>query len=295
MRFFTKLIIFFITSLSLAHADCKNKIVVAVVDTGIDAEHDLIKGHLWQNPSHREKFYGWDFATNSPNPTDHHGHGTHIAGIINQVSNCALIMPLRYYSPTATGTVNLKRSIDAINFAVDHGAQVINYSGGGPESSEEERMAFARAEQKGIIMVLAAGNEHHNIDNNPDYRYYPASYSFNTSIVVANAIPGKSANRDHLAVSSNWGKYSVDVATYGSDILSSIPNNRYEKMTGTSQSTAFVTGFVVELLSKNPRLSMQSIKYQLQKHTRRSLSLFGQVRTGGILEIQKNGRSPATN
>jgi subtilisin family serine protease len=287
MRFFTTLVILFITSCSITYAnECEHPVVVAVIDTGIDAKHELIKDHLWQNPSSKTPFYGWDEYLNTRNPIDYHGHGTHVAGIINQVTNCAKIMAIRYYSQYASGHVNLNNTIKALNFAIDNGAKIINYSGGGPMSSFEERSALKRAEDKGIIVVAAAGNDKHDIDFGGGY--FPASYGLKNIIVVANV-----NNQNGLSDQSNWGVSSVDVATYGDAINSSIPGNRYGKMTGTSQATAFVSGYIVNLLSHNPIMSLDKIKYFLMKHSVKSRKLANLVRSGGVLKIDFQGRQPA--
>ena len=139
-------------------------IVVAVIDTGIDANHPDLKPNLWKAPGSDAHglpaIYGWDFVTKTPNPVDYHGHGTHIAGIIGAVANQksgtagvnqqVQIMPVRYYSESAPGSVNLANTIKALHYAIDNGARIINYSGGGPEYSEEEYQAMKKDESKGI-------------------------------------------------------------------------------------------------------------------------------------------------
>lgn len=295
MRFLTVLIISSITlSLFSAQAECKNKIIVGVVDTGIDPSHEQIKNHLWQDPYHKDTFYGWDVSLNTQNPVDSHGHGTHIGGIINHVTNCALLMPVRYYVESAPGQINVENSVKALEFAVNHGARVINYSGGGALPSSQEKSILENAKSKGIIVVVAAGNEHHNLDQaGSDTKYYPASYGLDNIIVVANAKHGTSPKYDDLSRSSNWGHDSVDVAVYGEDIVSSIPGNRYRTMTGTSQATAFVSGYIVSLLSKNPNLSITKIKDQLSRNTVKTFNLFTKVKSGGVLIVPMTGRSPA--
>jgi thermitase len=293
MRFLTQLLIFFITTYpALSHASsCKNKILVGIIDTGIDSTHEMIRDTLWQDPSRKDRVYGWDFVLNAQNPIDEHGHGTHIGGIINQVTNCAILMPIKYYEQNSPAMLNVSRSVKALKYAVDHGVKVINYSGGGPESNDEERQILEKANEKGIIVIVAAGNDHHNIDTK-EYHYYPASYALPNIIIVAN-VRHTSDGQDKLALSSNWGRDSVDVATYGEDILSSIPNKRYAKMTGTSQSTAFVSGYIVELLSQHPHLSINKIKLELLKHTTRTVFLFAKVKSGGVLVLPMHGREPA--
>jgi subtilisin family serine protease len=159
-------------------------IVVAVIDTGIDANNKDLQKNLWKDPNSKENVYGWNFVTDSANPNDDHGHGTHVAGIIGAtvdtengmsgVAHHVSIMAVKYYSEANPGSVNLKNTVRAINYAVEHGARIINYSGGGPEFAEDEYLAIKKAEAKGVLFVSAAGNEHQNTDLSENY-YYPTT------------------------------------------------------------------------------------------------------------------------
>ena len=136
-------------------------IIVAVIDTGIDPKHPDLKANLWHKFGTDE--YCWDFVTNKKNPVDEHGHGTHVAGIIGAsakskagatgVAKKVSIMAIRYYSKDATGAQNLSNTIKAINYAIDNGANIINYSGGGAEFSAAEFQAIKRAEKKGVLIA----------------------------------------------------------------------------------------------------------------------------------------------
>ena len=113
--------------------------------------------------------HGWNFVSNNSDLTDNHGHGTHIAGIIGAmggnnkgiigISPNVSLMILKYYDPKVSSTDNLKNTIQAIRYAIDKGAQIINYSGGGTDYSQEEFEGVRLAEKKGILFVAAAGNE----------------------------------------------------------------------------------------------------------------------------------------
>lgn len=241
------------------------KIVVAVIDTGIDPNHKSLSPNLWHDPkSTRSSIFGWNFVSDAPNPADVHGHGTHVAGIIGAlidpvsgisgVAHRVSIMPVKYYSESNPGSVNLMNTVRAINWAVDHGARIINYSGGGPEFSQDEYDAIRKAEAKGVLFVAAAGNEHQNTDLKTN-SYYPSAYRLSNILSVA-----ATNIHNHLLASSNWGKATVDVAAPGENILSTLPYGRIGYMTGTSQATAFVTGLAALLLAHNPSLSPQELK-----------------------------------
>jgi subtilisin family serine protease len=259
-------------------------VVVAVIDTGIDANHKDLKGNIWHDPKHPDT-YGWNFVTNKPNPFDDHGHGTHVSGIIGAiadpqsgvsgVAHRVSIMPVKYYSDSNPGSVNLRNTVRAINYAVEHGAKIINYSGGGPEFSEDEYLAIKKAEAAGVLFVAAAGNEHQDTDLVENY-YYPSAYHLSNIISVA-----ATDIHNNLLRSSNWGKNKVDVAAPGENIYSTLPGGRYGYMSGTSQATAFVTGVAALLLSENPKLTPPKLKKLILSSVDRFPQLKGKLATGG--------------
>lgn len=266
-------------------------IVVAVIDTGIDPKHPLLKNNLWKSPKD-PSVYGWNFVTNKPNPTDDHGHGTHVAGIIGATTDLTQgisgviqnvsIMAVKYYSEASPGAVNLSNTIKALNYAIDNGAQIINYSGGGPEFSEDEYLAMKKAEAKGILVVAAAGNERKNSDLIENY-YYPAAYGLSNIISVA------AIDRDNLLLrSSNWGVKKVDVAAPGENIYSTLPDGRVGYMSGTSQATAFVSGMAALLLSQDSSLTPSKIKEIIRGSTDSIATLKGRIASGGRVNAYKS-------
>ncbi len=274
-------------------------VVVAVIDTGIDPNHPELKNCLWKAPTQAGRLtsgsvYGWDFVNKTANPVDTHGHGTHIAGIIAAAANPkegtagvapnVQIMAVKYYSETAPGSVNLANTIKALHYAIDNGARIINYSGGGPEYSEEEYQAMKKAEQKGVLIVAAAGNDHRNTDE-VDNRYYPAAYRQKglTNIITVASI----SQENHLLPSSNWGAGSVDVAAPGEGILSTFPGGRHQKMTGTSQATAFVSGIAALLISKQPALTPSQVRDLILRNVDPVTALYRKVATGGKVNAYK--------
>jgi subtilisin family serine protease len=259
-------------------------IVVAVIDTGIDSTHPDLQKNIWHEKDD-PNVYGWNFVSNRANPVDEHGHGTHVAGIIGAVANPQTgvsgvahrvsIMAVKYYSDANPGPVNLSNTIKALNYAIDHGARIINYSGGGPEFSEEEYFAIKRAEAKGILVVAAAGNDHHNTDLVENY-YYPAAYHLSNIIsVTATDI------HNNILSSSNYGKTKVDVAAPGENIYSTLPGGRYGYMTGTSQATAFVSGMAALLLSQDPTLTPVQLKEIIKGSVDHLPQLANKVASGG--------------
>ncbi|MBC7385304.1 MAG: S8 family serine peptidase [Cryobacterium sp.] len=263
-------------------------VVVAVIDTGLDANHPDLKANVYHDAAGN---YGYDFVKNSVNPKDDHGHGTHVAGIIGAISNPKTgvsgvaqgvsIMSVKYYADTNSGALNLKNTVKAIEWAVNNGAKVINYSGGGPEFAEEEYVALKKAESKGIVVVTAAGNEHSDTDL-PENYYYPSAYRL-TNIISVSATD----INNKLIGSSNWGKTKVDVTAPGENIYSTLPNGMYGYMTGTSQATAFVSGIAALMLSKDPTLTPARIKEVIRASVDLYPELSGKVASGGRVNAKK--------
>lgn len=276
-------------------------IVVAVIDTGLDATHPDLAQNLWHDPA-MPSVYGWNFINNKPNPIDEHGHGTHVAGIIGAVSDPKTgisgvahrvkIMPIKYYSDANPGSVNLRNTVQAFNYAIEHGAKIINYSGGGPEFSEYEYLAIKRAESKGILVIAAAGNEHENTDL-PENKYYPAAYGLSNMVTVASA-----DIHNNLLAGSNYGKKSVDLSAPGENIYSTLPGDRFGYMSGTSMAAPFVTGTAVLLLACNPKLTPIQLKELMMNSVDKFPQQKEKTKTGGrvnayaalLLAKQKYGK-----
>lgn len=265
---------------------CKGdkSIIVAVIDTGIDVNHEDLKDNLWVNPGESgldadgndkatngidddgngfiDDVHGWNFVSNNNRLDDNHGHGSHVAGIIGAkggngvgisgVAPNVSLMILKYFDPKVPATDNLRNTVQAINYAVKMNARIINYSGGGLEYSQEEKDAIIEAQKKGILFVAAAGNER----SNSDYvRYYPADYKLSNIISVTAHNPS-----DNVLASSNYGTETVDIAAPGETVISTLPGNRYGVMTGTSQATGFVSGAAALVLSQYPEFSAEEVK-----------------------------------
>lgn len=258
------------------------RINVCVVDTGIDATHPDLKDNICRGKNDE---FGFDFVTGKKNPGDLHGHGSHVAGIVGATARAGAgasgvapnicISAARYYSDTATGAQNLSNTVKAINYCVDSGAHIINYSGGGAEFSAAELKAIQRAEAKGIIFVAAAGNEYQNTDETGN-SYYPAAYGLSNIIAVA-----ATNIRNQILPSSNWGKKHVHVAAPGENIFSTLPKGKYGYLTGTSQATAFVSGLAALILSENPKLKPYEVRDIIMASADKIPGLEQKVASGG--------------
>lgn len=246
------------------------EILVAIIDTGGDISHPEIASRLWVNEGEvgldakgRDKskngmdddrngyiddVHGWNFVDGSPDLKDHHGHGTHIGGIISQVAPHARLMFLKYYDPKSSQPSSMTGTVNAIRYATRMGAKIINFSAGGRVPYAAEKIAIANARDAGVLFVTAAGNEGLDTDIFP---YYPASYRLSNILAVAAVGPSK-----RLLPISNFGKRTVHIAAPGDAIFSALPQSQHGNMTGTSQATAFATGAAALLLSRShPRLA----------------------------------------
>jgi len=233
-------------------------VIVAVIDTGLDIEHQDLKANVW-NSTDGESF---------GELVDTVGHGTHVSGIISAMCDKISIMPLKY--------TDFASSLKAIRYAIDHGADVINYSGGGKGASSEEFALLKEAEQKGIILVAAAGNDGEDLGKSP---YFPAAYGLSNIISVA-----ATDRNNSLIKESNYGE-GVDIAAPGLDIFSSLPGNRYGLLSGTSQAAAFVTGAVAMVKSNYPELTITEIKTIIISSAKHSKELENKVRSEGVVDI----------
>lgn len=202
-------------------------------------------------------------------------HGTHVSGIIAAVRNNGVGMDgvadnVRIMAVKAVpdGDERDKDVALAIRYAVDNGAQIINMSFGKPFSPHKDWVdaAVKYAEEKGVLLVHAAGNDGANNDSvpnypNPDYLDGTTATNF---ITVGASNTGTTS--DKVAPFSNYGKKGVDLFAPGVQIYSTIPGgNKYGSASGTSMASPVVAGVAALVLSYYPELSARQLKYVLEK------------------------------
>ncbi len=248
-------------------------IVVAVIDTGVDATHPDLAPNMWVNEGeiagngidddgngYVDDVHGWDFVRGDGDPDDLDGHGTHVAGTVAArgddgygvvgTAYGARIMGLKFLEGRAGGSTY--DAAAAIHYAVNHGADVINASWAGPGYSTTLRNAINYARSRGVVFVAAAGNEGRDNDR---YSNYPASYDLANVVSVA-----ASDRRDRLAGFSNFGDQSVDVAAPGDQIVSTVPGASWSYMNGTSMAAPMVSGVAALLKSARSSLSADAVR-----------------------------------
>src|SRR5262249_33950829 len=153
------------------------------------------------------------------------------------------------------GSGNAADAIDAILYAANNGARVMNNSWGGGGFSQALRDAIEYAQQHNVVFVAAAGNEGSDNDATPSY---PASYDVPNVLSVAAYGPTGA-----LASFSNFGRQTVDLAAPGVDILSSVPGNSYKTFSGTSMATPHVSGVAALLLARNPQATYRQVMIRI--------------------------------
>jgi subtilisin family serine protease len=278
-------------------------IPVAIVDTGVDYNHADLRNNMWRNPREPvngvdddqngfvDDVYGADFANDDGDPNDDSSHGTHVAGIIGAEGNNAAgvagvnwrarMIGLKFLDQNGEG--NTADAAEAIDYAVQVGARVVNASWGGPAFSYTLFKAIRNAGNRGVVVVAAAGNSGDNTDSSPEY---PASYDLPNIISVAATDVG-----DTLVDFSNFGARTVDLAAPGDEIYSTVPRfvstSTFAYFSGTSMAAPYVAGAADLFLSRNPAASVQQVRDTILQTVDPLPTLAGKTVTGGRLNIAK--------
>jgi uncharacterized repeat protein (TIGR02543 family) len=226
-----------------------NEVIVAVIDTGIDILHNEFIGRI-SNLSYNAvtETIGLEAVV------DDQGHGTMVSGIIAAVKNnrtgiagITSNVKVMAIKANASGEDTFKDSalIEGIYYAVDNGADIINLSLGSNYPNPLVKDALDYAETHGVIVVAASGN-----DGN-DEAFYPAAFPSTISV--------SSIGEDlSIAEYSNFGE-TIDISAPGSDIITTIMNNSYGSVSGTSFAAPQVVGALALMLSYFPDMSAEEI------------------------------------
>ena len=284
-------------------------VVIAIVDSGVDYNHEDLAANMWVNPGeipgngqdddgngYIDDVYGYDFGDGDSDPMDPDDHGTHVAGIAGAVGNNgvgvagvnwnAKLMALRIQQ--GTGSFPVAAAIEALDYIVmmktqyDVNIVVSNHSYGGPGFSQAEQAAQQAAISAGVVSVAAAGNDTNDNDASPSY---PVSYPIDGLIAVA-----ATTDADDIASFSNYGLTSVDIGAPGQQILSTVPNNGYEFFDGTSMASPEVAGAVAFLNSIAPGLAVDDAVNAILQGADPIPALQGKVATGARLNLFESAK-----
>nr|WP_115092990.1 S8 family serine peptidase [Synechococcus sp. UW106] len=304
-------------------------VVVAVIDTGIDLDHEDLKDNLWVNDGeisgngidddgngYIDDVHGWNFIDNVSS-TGGGSHGTHVAGIIGAVGDNekgitgvtmdVQLMDLNWFGSKGANEEKLYNGIfDAINYAINNGAHVINLSletaskgsiydyikGDTYNSYERYREALTRATDNGVTVIVAAGNDNQDLSGD-SWISLPAFLSSEIQGVISVAAV---ANDGQKASYSNYSG-NVTIGAPGGDrntatqpseankIFSTIPSG-YGYMKGTSMAAPVVSGAVALLIEHNPGLSPSQIEDILVESSQKRRDLQYLVQDSAFLDLE---------
>lgn len=286
-------------------------VIIAVIDTGVDYNHPDLVDNIWKNPHEIcnngldddgngkiDDCVGWNFFDDDNQPLDDEPHGTHVAGIIGALGNNMMgisgvmwyvqMMPLKFIGfhedvADCGGDTHfcgdVFDEIEAIHYAVSHGAKIINASFGEYTFSAEESNAISEADAADVLFVAAAGNDGVNNDLTP---LYPASYTLPNIISVA-----ATDQNDKRAAFSNFGSTSVDVAAPGVYILSTFPANGYDFVDGTSMAAPHVSGLAGLLWGYYTHFNHHQVIATILNYTDLIPSLIGSIGTAGRINAYR--------
>jgi subtilisin family serine protease len=285
--------------------------VIAVFDGGVDYRHTDLDSAMWVNPGEvagdgidndnngvSDDIHGFNVGFNSGDVMKGEGtdHGTHVAGIIAAEDNGegntgvaagkAKIMSVGGLYDGADLLTNFERSVDyVVKMKTEKGVNVraINASFGDAYQNKADQARWQAAVQKladaDILLVAATANGNgSNMNNVPDM---PANLDLPNVLTVASM----DKRNDKLARFSSHGDKVVELAAVGEDVLSTVPGNRWEQMSGTSMATPRVAATAMRMFAENPHLTAAQVRDMLVQTVEKDADLTGKVSTGGKLDI----------
>lgn len=276
------------------------EVVIAVVDSGIDYTYADIYNAIWVNPNevqdnkvdddkngYVDDLIGWNFVDKRALPYDDNGHGTFIAGIIGAEHNNSLggkgvcpnckIMSLRFLD--ADGMGDDEDSYKSVRYAIDNGAKVINLSFAGEGYDSTMAKLIDRGAKKGILFVVAAGNDS---DSNDVESTYPANFNKENLITV-----GASDKNGGWWWKSNYSPSKVHVAIPGHEIWGPWNDKKWYKGSGTSFAAPIVSAVAGLMFTVNPNLTPAQVKDILIKTSNKAKGFETKVLSGGIVDAEK--------
>ncbi|MCC6251834.1 MAG: S8 family peptidase [Bacteroidia bacterium] len=247
-------------------------VVIGIVDSGTDIDHpdlvgnikynynDPINGIDDDNDGYIDNFRGWDISENDNNPNiDNSAHGSHVSGCAAASTNNGIgvaspgfnckFLPVKCAAQSSTTTID--SGYEGITYAADHGCKIINCSWGGSFYTDlgQDVINYATI-NKDALVIASAGND------NVDAPSYPAAFQYVTSVAATTI-------SDKKATFSNYN-YTVDVSAPGNNIYSTVYNNSYTSMSGTSMASPVAAGAAAIIRSHFPSFNALQAGEQLR-------------------------------
>lgn len=267
----------------------EKSIIIGVVDTGVDISCDILKDKIVNNTyeikdnnkdddknGYTDDNVGWDFFNGDNSIYDkklYDYHGTYICTNIAQLVPNVSLLPVKFMRGTK-GTI--EDAIEAVNYAIERGAKIINCSWNLNKYSQE--LYDIMKENKNIIFVCAAGNSSVNMD---EEEIYPCSFNLD-NIISVGAVDAKGK----MYGASGYGN-SVDIMALGVDVDVTVPDNDVTSVSGTSIATSFVSATVALMLALNPKLTAVDIKRTLVDTANPIAKLKGKCLSNGCLNVKE--------
>jgi len=274
-------------------------ILIGVVDSYVDVNNAQLAPRIQVNAEeipnngldddgngYVDDYLGHSFISNPSTGSTLSDHGSHVTGVIaadhdtgsiKGIAPKAKIIPAPFIDGRNGGSIG--DAILAMQYASSRGARIINASWGGAPCMTSLRNAFVELNNRGVLVVVAAGNEGTDLDYSPDF---PAAFNLPNQITVAAANVS-----DFMPSWSNRGFGLVHLAAPGAEILSTLANNRVGHMDGTSMAAPFVSGAAALLWSAQPTATLAEIKNALLRSVDITPYHEYKVQTLGRLNINK--------
>jgi subtilisin family serine protease len=270
-----------------------SSVVVGIIDTGIDYNHEDLAANMWTNPDeipgneidddgngYVDDVYGWDFRNDDNDPMDDNGHGSHCAGTIGAVGNNGIgvagvnwdvkLMALKFLNSGGSGSS--ADAVSAVLYAADKNVRITSNSWGGGRKSKALENAIR---DSGSLFIAASGN------GGSSRKMLPAGYTLENVISVA-----ATDHKDNMASFSNYGDDWVDLGAPGVNTLSTVPGDGYGIKSGTSMAAPHVAGVAALVMAEYPSMTNDDVKTQIFNTVDPLTSLSGKTLTGGRLNAR---------
>lgn len=258
-------------------------VTVAVIDSGVDYNHKNLAAALPRS------YAGFDFMSFDERPFDDNSHGTAVAGIIaaqavekDQAGLAPGVRLLAYKAFDPYGQTTSAALYGAFQRAIEDGAKVILCAWDTRKESEALRAAVALAEEKGVLVVTAAGDKGVDLREIPSF---PARYNNQPNVISVTALDQSGKLGTVSGRYSNFGVGAVDLAAPGIALEVLSPRSGYLERSGSDLAAAHVAAAAALVLEKNPGANAATVKDILLRSAQRSEGLINQVTDGRVLDV----------